>query len=139
MPLVTLQARKLGVRVDTRIASRLQPVLVDRTMVEQVVLNLARNGIEAMADAPADRRELEVRTEAREGKVTLSVADHGSGVAPDVARKLFSPFFTTKAAGMGMGLTICRSIVELHSGRLWFEANAGAGTVFSFSLPVDTP
>jgi two-component system sensor histidine kinase DctS len=131
------EADRHGARIRLELAAELPVLNGDSVLLEQVVLNLARNGIEAMADVPAQSRELEVRTQARDGKVTVSVADHGCGVAPEVARKLFSPFFTTKAAGLGMGLNICRSIVELHSGKLWFEQNGPGGSVFSFSLPVD--
>jgi len=133
------EADQQGARIRLDLAPRLPVLNGDSVLLEQVVLNLARNGIEAMSDAPADRRQLRVRTEVRDGKVTVSVADQGAGVAPDVARKLFSPFFTTKPAGMGMGLNICRSIVELHSGKLWFEPNAVGGSVFCFSLPVEAP
>ena len=133
------EAERQGARIRLDLAPRLPVLNGDSVLLEQVVLNLARNGIEAMTDAPADQRELEVRTSARDGKVTVSVADHGCGVAPEVARRLFSPFFTTKPAGMGIGLSICRSIVELHAGKLWFEANGVGGSVFSFSLPVDGP
>ena len=128
-------------RHGARIRLDLEPTLpllnADSVLLEQVVLNLAKNGIEAMSEAPTETRELEVRTQAHNGTVTVSIADRGIGIAPDVEKKLFSPFFTTKSAGMGMGLNICRSIVEQHSGKLWFEANAVGGSVFSFSLPVD--
>ena len=131
------EAGQQGARIRLDLAPELPPLNADSVLLEQVVLNLAKNGIEAMSDTPADRRELAVRTQSHNGMVTVSVADRGIGVAPEVAKKLFSPFFTTKSAGMGMGLNICRSIVELHSGKLWFEANALGGSVFSFSLPVD--
>jgi two-component system sensor histidine kinase DctS len=131
------EAGQQGARIRLDLEPQMPLLNADSVLLEQVVLNLAKNGIEAMSDAPADKRELEVRTQAHNGTVTVSVTDRGIGVAPDVAKKLFSPFFTTKSAGMGMGLNICRSIVELHSGKLWFEANAVGGSVFSFSLPVD--
>jgi two-component system sensor histidine kinase DctS len=133
------EAGRQGARIRLDLEPQLPLLNADSVLLEQVVLNLVKNGIEAMSEAPTDRRELEVRTHAHEGTVTVSVADRGTGVAPDVAKKLFSPFFTTKSAGMGMGLNICRSIVELHSGKLWYEANAVGGSVFSFSLPVDQP
>ncbi|HEX4597799.1 MAG TPA: ATP-binding protein [Burkholderiaceae bacterium] len=133
------EAGRQGARIRLDLEPELPLLNADSVLLEQVVLNLAKNGIEAMSDAPTDQRELEVRTQAHNGTVTVSVADRGIGVAPDVAKKIFSPFFTTKSAGMGMGLNICRSIVELHSGKLWFEANGVAGSVFSFSLPLDQP
>jgi two-component system sensor histidine kinase DctS len=131
------EAGRHGARIRLDLEPQLPLLNADSVLLEQVVLNLAKNGIEAMSDAPKDKRELEVRTQASNGTVTVSVTDRGVGVTPDVAKKLFSPFFTTKSAGVGMGLNICRSIVELHSGKLWFEANAVGGSVFSFSLPVE--
>jgi two-component system sensor histidine kinase DctS len=103
-------------------------------MIEQVAVNLIRNGMDAMADAPA-RRDLQLVTRLQDGMLVLSVADRGKGIAPEVAEKLFAPFFTTKEEGMGMGLNICRSIAELHRGRLSFE-EPGRWYDFYFSLPV---
>ena len=130
-------ARKRGARIDVSYGENLPEVLADRVMVEQVILNLARNGLDAMTDLPLDERVLSLST-ARNDDDTLrvSIADRGCGISGDTERKLFSPFFTTKAAGMGMGLNICRSIVELHKGRLWFEPNPKGGTIFHFTLPL---
>ncbi len=130
-------ARKRGARVEVRLGDDLPDVLADRVMVEQVILNLARNGLDAMSDLPLDQRVLGVATQRNdEEMVRVSIADHGCGISGEAAEKLFSPFFTTKSDGMGMGLNICRSIIELHKGRLWFEANPGGGTVFHFTLPL---
>jgi len=109
-------------------------VAIDRVQVQQVLFNLMRNGIEAMQDQP--RRELVVATGAssQEGVVEVSVADNGPGLADHVRAKLFQPFVTTKPNGMGVGLSICRTIVEAHGGRLWAADNPGGGTVFSFTL-----
>jgi two-component system sensor histidine kinase DctS len=139
MPLVTLQARKLGVRVDTRIASRLQPVLVDRTMVEQVVLNLARNAMQAMDEAkvPEPSLVIEVKRASGPGWLEFVVTDVGPGIPPEIQQQLFTPFFTTKSEGMGLGLSLCRTVVEQHGGFLAFEANRPQGTIFRFTLPVD--
>jgi two-component system sensor histidine kinase DctS len=145
MPLVSLQARKLYVRVETRLQDGLPAVLCDRTMVEQVLLNLTRNAMQAMAAAgTADRSVLiqvrRARTSEHNAKVWLefSVADHGPGIPDDVAQQLFTPFFTTKAEGMGLGLSLCRTVVEQHGGFLGFEPNHPQGTIFRFTLPADS-
>nr|WP_273425550.1 PAS domain S-box protein [Curvibacter lanceolatus] len=141
MPLVTLQARKLGVRVITDIEPGLPEVLCDRTMVEQVLLNLARNGMQAME--PCELAQRVLRIEARKaasnessGWLEWRVIDHGPGIPKEVGEQLFTPFFTTKAEGMGLGLSLCRTVVEQHGGYLGFEAQAPRGTIFSFTLPV---
>jgi two-component system sensor histidine kinase DctS len=139
MPLVSLQARKLGVRVVVNCAPDLPAVLCDRTMVEQVLLNLARNGMQAMAEDTAHKvLTLAVRPAASNASsrwLEFWVADLGHGIAQDVAEKLFTPFFTTKQEGMGLGLSLCRTVVEQHGGFLSHHANAPRGTVFSFTLP----
>jgi len=127
------EARKRGVLVELRLDPELPPVLADRVMLEQVVMNLAKNAVEAMDGR--ERRELSVATSRGDGQAKVSVSDTGPGVTPALQEKLFAPFFTTKAEGMGMGLNICRSIVEYHQGRLWIEPNPGGGSVFSFTLP----
>ena len=139
-PLVNLQARKLQVKVHTRFELKLPQVLCDRTMVEQVLLNLARNGMQAM-DQPSSMERvllLQVRraaSNAEHGWVEFSVSDVGVGIADDVERQLFTPFFTTKAEGMGLGLSLCRTVVEQHGGHLSFEPLVPRGTVFRFTLP----
>jgi len=140
LPLVRLQARKLGVRIDIAVDAGLPAVLCDRTLVEQVLLNLARNGMQAM-DAPDCRsRVLRLRV-ARSGAsetrswLGFSVTDFGSGIADDVAARLFTPFFTTRPDGMGLGLSLCRTVVEQHGGVLAFEPHAPRGTTFRFTLP----
>ena len=139
MPLVILQARKLGVRVVVHCPSDLPSVLCDRTMVEQVLLNLARNGMQAMAgDTPHKVLTLSVRPAASHANnrwVEFWVADLGHGIPEGVAEKLFTPFFTTKQEGMGLGLSLCRTVVEQHGGFLSHHANSPRGTVFSFTLP----
>jgi two-component system sensor histidine kinase DctS len=140
LPLVNLQARKLHVRVVTRIEARLPPVWCDRTMVEQVLLNLARNGMQAM-DRPECRDRVLVlqakraASNADQSWVELAITDVGSGIEPEVAEQLFTPFFTTKAEGMGLGLSLCRTVVEQHGGHLDFEAQSPRGTAFRFTLP----
>jgi len=108
-------------------------VLTDRIQIEQVLLNLMRNAVEAMQGAP--RRELRVITTARhDGMTEVGVIDTGPGLAPEVAAQLFQPFVTTKKHGMGVGLSICRTIVESHGGHIWAEAIPGGGTAFRFTL-----
>jgi two-component system sensor histidine kinase DctS len=140
MPLVSLRARKLGVRVMTRVDQGLPAALCDRTMVEQVLLNLVRNGMQAMEqpDLPDRLLVLHVRLAPSSGThrwLEFVVADVGHGIPDEVARQLFTPFFTTKTEGMGLGLSLCRTVVEQHGGYLDFTPNTPHGTVFRFTLP----
>jgi PAS domain S-box-containing protein len=133
-----IEARKAGVRISVSVPPDLRPAYADKIMIEQVVLNLVKNGIEAMLDTPRAERELAISARAN-GRdfIEVKVADRGHGVLVEQTEKLFAPFYTTKPEGMGMGLNICRSIVEFHHGRLWAVANPGGGSVFSFTLPVN--
>ncbi|SFD77045.1 sensor histidine kinase [Massilia yuzhufengensis] len=133
--LVELQARQAGVVLRIDIAPQLPPVLADRVLLEQVLLNLTRNAIEAMQDTRPDQRVLRIAAAHEAGSVTVSVIDRGHGIAPEVAAGLFSPFYSTKAEGMGMGLSICRTAIEFHGGTLTHAPNPGGGTIFSFALP----
>ena len=140
-PLVNLQARKLGVSVRTSVEPDLPPALCDRTMVEQVLLNLARNAMQAMDDPTITPRVLDIRvrraaSKGHSGWLEFSVADGGSGIPEEVAKKLFTPFFTTRTEGMGLGLSMCRTVVEQHGGYFGFAPNEPRGTVFTFTLPV---
>ena len=144
MPLVNLQARKLGVRVETRLEEDLPGVLCDRTMVEQVLLNLARNAMQAMDQAVVTDPSLVMEARRAAGPAAagkdwleFSVADVGPGIPDAVKEQLFTPFFTTKSEGMGLGLSLCRTVVEQHGGFLGFEARQPKGTIFRFTLPVD--
>jgi len=143
MPLVILQARKLGVRVVVQCPPDLPTVWCDRTMVEQVLLNLSRNGMQAMADdTPNKVLTLSVRPAASNAIsrwLEFSVADLGQGIPEGVSEKLFTPFFTTKEEGMGLGLSLCRTVVEQHGGFLGHRPNTPRGTVFSFTLPQSSP
>ncbi len=116
---------------------------MDRIQIQQVMLNLMRNALDAMmseADGTPGRRTLTVEARpAGPDAVEVGVADTGPGLAPEVADCLFTPFVSTKKGGMGMGLVICRSIIEAHGGRLWAEPNPGRGTVFRFTLPTAAP
>ncbi len=145
MPLVGLQARKLGVQVQARLQPDLPPVLCDRTMVEQVLLNLARNALQAMDQAGMREPPLLIQVrragtasqgEVAKGWLEFSVTDCGTGIPREVQEQLFTPFFTTKSEGMGLGLSLCRTVVEQHGGFLQFEPNLPQGTIFRFTLPV---
>jgi PAS domain S-box-containing protein len=121
----------------TELAPDLPPVIGDQVQLQQVLLNLVLNGIEAMMDVAERPRELLIRSRREEADVLVAVQDAGVGLDPQNAERMFEAFYTTKAAGMGMGLAICRSIIEAHGGRLWASANATHGAVFHFSLPVN--
>ncbi len=131
------EAHKRRVKIRSRLSPENPELHADPLLLQQVLLNLLRNGMDAMADTPPERRELLVTTARAGSMVTVGVVDRGCGLSREVQEKLFEPFFSTKAEGMGMGLNICRSIMELHRGRVWAEPNAGGGTVFSFSLPAE--
>lgn len=137
--LVELQARQSYVSLQVDVPPELPPVLADRVLIEQVLLNLTRNAIEAMQAIDPERRVLRIAAyraaqSGSQGQVAVSVIDNGHGIAPEVAERLFSPFFSTKAEGMGMGLSICRTAIEFHGGTLAHAANPGGGTVFTFML-----
>ncbi len=131
--LALVGAKEHGVRVHYALAHDVEAVLVDRVQIQQVILNLVRNAIDAMSDH--SRRELTVATAAADdGMAMVSVTDTGPGVDEAAAAKLFQPFVTTKATGMGVGLSISRTIVEAHGGRIWTEPNPGGGAIFRFTL-----
>jgi signal transduction histidine kinase len=135
-PLVRAELRRHEVALTLDLAPGLPPVLGDRVQLQQVLLNLVMNGIEAMAAVTDRPRELLIRSRPHEEvQVLVAVQDTGVGIDPNDLDRLFSAFFTTKPAGMGMGLSICRSIVEAHGGRLWATPNAGYGATFHFALP----
>ena len=149
MPLVILQARKLGVRISLEVDESCPPVICDRTMVEQVLLNLARNGMQAMHSSDETGQPalalsgkvltLRIRPAASNAHsqwIEFAVIDQGEGISPEVARQLFTPFFTTKQEGMGLGLSLCRTVIEQHGGFLGYESARPKGTIFSFTLPV---
>ncbi|WP_426046139.1 PAS domain S-box protein [Brevundimonas sp. TWP3-1-2b1] len=122
------------VRVDLRLPRDLGTVIVDKIQIQQVALNLIRNALDAMAGSP--RRQLEVSIRADDDHmIRISVKDTGPGLEPSVRERLFAPFVTTKATGMGVGLSICRTIVEAHGGRIWSDDNLDGGATFSFTLP----
>ena len=130
------QAARNHVAIRLELSPDLLIVLCDSIQLQQVVLNLIVNGIEAMTSVTDRPRMLTVRTEPEDkGQVRVSVQDSGVGLNEEVMRRLFEPFFTTRAKGMGMGLSISRSIIEAHGGRLWAESNGSGGATFQFTLP----
>ncbi len=135
--LALVGAREQGVRVSLRCDHDLPDILVDKIQIQQVALNLIRNGIEAMESV--NRRELTVGVTRQDDVAFFSVADTGTGIAPEIAKHLFQPFVTSKASGMGVGLSICRTIIEAHGGHIAARPNEGGGTVFEFTLPFAEP
>ena len=136
LELLRLEAERQQLRIDTALSPSLPPVYADRVMVEQVLLNLVKNAIEAMRGIPVAQRELRVEGRVNlDGEVEIRVCDRGTGLSSAEQDQLFSPFFTTKNDGLGIGLAICRSIIEYHKGRLFFEPREGGGSVFGFTLP----
>jgi C4-dicarboxylate-specific signal transduction histidine kinase len=134
------EVRRNAIALDTSLAPDVPPVEGDRVQLQQVVLNLLVNAIEAMRDSSAGPRELAIGS-ARDGAdtVTVQVRDSGPGLDPGQADRLFEAFYTTKKDGIGMGLSISRSIIEAHGGQLWVTPNAPRGATFLFSLPVEQP
>jgi C4-dicarboxylate-specific signal transduction histidine kinase len=128
---------KNRVSVQTRLTEGLFPVEGDRVQLQQIVLNLILNAVEAMSSVEAGERELLISTaqDQTNNGVLVAVRDSGPGINPAHVERVFDAFYTTKSSGMGMGLSICRSIIEAHGGRLWAEANEPRGAVFQFTLP----
>jgi two-component system sensor kinase FixL len=131
--LALVAAKEQSVRVNLQLDPSADLVLVDKVQIQQVLLNLMRNALEAMQST--DRRELSIFTKiAGDGMVAVDIADTGCGIPPDVASQLFQPFVTTKRQGMGIGLSISRTIIESHGGQIMVEPNAGGGTIFRFTV-----
>jgi PAS domain S-box-containing protein len=134
--LIDGEVQRKGVSLNTELAANLPVVLGDRIQLQQVILNLAINGTEAMAAVEDQHRRMMIQSALTEaGEVLVSVADFGPGIDPQQTAQLFAPFFTTKPEGIGMGLSISRTIIEAHGGRLWAVANQPRGAVFHFALP----
>lgn len=136
LPLVQLQARQLQAQVHVSAPADLPRVWCEATMIEQVLLNLARNGLQACAPTAGPHHiRLQAALSADGAAVEFAVSDSGQGITPEVARQLFTPFFTTKTEGTGLGLSLCRTVIEQHGSTLWHRPNAPRGTTFGFSLP----
>jgi C4-dicarboxylate-specific signal transduction histidine kinase len=132
------ELRRNGVSLRTDLPGNLPPVVVDRILLQQVILNLIMNAIDAVRAVRDRKRVLDIRTEEQSlGNIVVFVQDSGVGVDPEHASQMFEAFYTTKAEGVGMGLTISRSIIEAHGGRLGAVANDGPGSTFCFTLPID--
>jgi PAS domain S-box-containing protein len=132
--LLAEEAARRRVRMDVEIDDNLPPVVLDRIQIQQVLVNLARNGMEAMDNIASDRI-LQMRVQRKGDAVQTEISDRGRGL--EFPERIFEPFFTTKENGMGMGLAICRSIVESHGGRLWAQRNEPHGATFIFTLPIE--
>ena len=138
LALVGDEAKKNGVATRTQFADEVSPVHGDRVQLQQVLLNLIMNAIQAMSSVSDRERQLVIATRNIEhDQVQVTVEDSGTGLDPDKIARIFEPFYTTKSGGMGMGLSICRSILQNHGGRLWATANEGPGASFHFTLPKD--
>jgi len=129
---------EIEVSVRTHLTEGLAPVQGDRVQLQQVVLNLILNAVEAMSSVEAGARELLISTEQSQtggSGVLVAVRDSGPGIVPEQLERVFEPFYTTKSRGIGMGLSICRSIIDAHGGRLWVDVNSPRGALFQFTLP----
>jgi PAS domain S-box-containing protein len=137
LKLATTDTRTLNIEMKLELAKNLPGIEVDKIQIQQVLLNLVRNAIDAVEALGHDRMAITIFTCLNDDcEVVVSVADRGDGIPQDVAPVLFTPFFTTKESGMGMGLSICNSIVAAHGGRLWYTPNPDRGSTFHFSLPI---
>ena len=127
-------SREYGIEVDVELHPEARQVLVDRIQIQQVLLNLIRNAIDAMIDSRI--RQLTITAApCDDDMIEISVADTGGGISEDIAAHLFQPFVTSKEQGMGIGLSICRTIIEAHGGRIWFDSGSAGGTIFHFTIP----
>jgi signal transduction histidine kinase len=137
MGLTRVAASEHGIVMKMQLSEGLPHILGDRVQLQQVTLNLIMNAIEAMSEVEEGTRELLISTSKVEpGSVLIQVSDSGPGLPQANPERIFDAFYTTKASGLGMGLSICRSIVEAHGGRLWATPNQPHGTVFSMTLPI---
>jgi C4-dicarboxylate-specific signal transduction histidine kinase len=137
LKLMEMEGRNANIRIEAAISPELPPVLVDGIQIQQVVLNLARNAIEAIEEAGISSGVIKVAVIGTEkNEVAVSVSDCGPGIAPEDAKHIFDPFHSTKRGGLGVGLSISRAIIEAHGGRMSLAPNQGGGCVFQFTLPV---
>lgn len=136
LAIMQAELRKHQIKLELKLPEPPLQVMVDQVMIEQVILNLLRNAIDALKHQDAPPRQIELSVECHDHHALVIVSDNGPGVDDDMVSLMFQPFATTKRQGMGIGLNICRSIIELHHGTLWYEATSTAGAVFVFTLPL---
>jgi len=137
LAIVRIDCTKGGVAVQSELADHLPEIMGDNVQLQQVILNLVMNAIEAMHSMQTRTLRIETR-QSEPGMVRVSVGDSGPGIKAADLDRIFNPLFTTKSSGMGMGLSICRSIIESHGGRIWVSNAAGQGTIFQFELPAES-
>jgi two-component system sensor kinase FixL len=135
LKLALVGTKPLGLQVEMRLDPSIPPVFIDKIQLSQVIHNIVRNAVEAMQDAPERRLSLTTRSNNEPAYVELEISDTGNGISPEISHRLFQPFVTTKASGMGIGLSICRQIVENHGGSIAASANEPRGTAFRVVLP----
>jgi signal transduction histidine kinase len=134
--LMALEIGSRSITLETQLCGNAGHVLCDRIQIQQVLINLIRNGIESMCASSEFPRRLQVQSSVDAvGEVSIAISDSGPGLDAKTAKRIFEPFFTTKSGGMGLGLAICRSIVQAHGGRLWARPRAPCGCTFEFTLP----
>lgn len=138
LTLLEADARRQGVRIAVPSAPTFT-LRADRVLLGQALLNLMKNGIESMKQTPRDERLLSVACTSEDDQLHITIADSGSGISPETAAHLYEPFFTTKTEGLGVGLNICRSVIEAHQGRIWHEPNPAGGSIFHILLPLPAP
>ena len=131
-----LEAKHQSARIEMNLPDALMSVVADPVLIEQVLMNLIKNGLEAMGHLPSEQKLIEIQVGQSAQFALIEVRDHGIGVPEEIRQRLFESFFTTKSDGMGMGLNICRTIIEYHQGQLWVEPAQGQGSVFKFTLPL---
>lgn len=136
LPLFDARVRSMGVVLTRQLAEPLPSVNADPVQISQVIVNLLQNALDAMASVPTNHRRLTVATERRGHEVAVLICDSGEGVSAEVVKQMFVPFYTTKSDGLGIGLSLSRSIVESHTGRIWSKPNSPCGTAVCFALPV---
>jgi signal transduction histidine kinase len=137
LKLVEMEGRNMNIRIEASVQAELPPVLVDGIQIQQVLMNLTHNAMEAMEEARIIGGVVRVAViGASKDEIAVSVSDSGPGIPQGDAKRIFDPFYTTKGAGLGVGLSISRAIIEAHGGRLSLFPNQGGGSVFQFTLPV---
>jgi C4-dicarboxylate-specific signal transduction histidine kinase len=136
--LIDLDARRREVALEVKLAGNIPVIMADSVQIQQVILNLVRNAMDAVSQVPTDSRKVVIQTLFRQNKLSLEVSDRGQGVSVESQKKLFLPFFTTKSDGLGLGLSLSQSIIEAHGGTLTYRENPGGGSIFEVCF-ITTP